>query len=261
LIKASGLQQAIQATAIASFRVGALYIFKSRLIWNIPMAITRLSSTNRSRIKRGFLFLYVTACVFLGWWIGGVLLLLIVPARRRADVLERQRRVHMSKHTVELVGCKTNQAVRRPRRHGGPWSPAFGGALADIARFAAFCHLLNASAANGICCAAGSRHFARLSTLWAPASMPIKSPIGPNMECPTAKPMTRPTWAVILSRIGVAEPDQFPAACGACNLFIRSPYEASASRMFSKASDGCMGLMGRGLHRYNFPSSAKDAPL
>ena len=83
------------------------------------MAITRLSSTDRSRIKRAFLFLYVTACALLGWWIGGVLLLLIVPARGRSDVFESQRRMHIARYTIKLIGCQTNLEPRVRRSISG----------------------------------------------------------------------------------------------------------------------------------------------
>jgi len=79
------------------------------------MSITRLSSTNRSRIKHVFLFFYCSTCFLLNWWIGWVLLLLIVPARASPDVIERERRMHVGQDTIKRICCRPdlNPGVRR----------------------------------------------------------------------------------------------------------------------------------------------------
>src|ERR1700719_4730470 len=81
------------------------------------MSITSLSCANRPWIKyRRFLFLlYCTALFLTGWWIGWVLLLLIVPAGGRLDIFERERRMRMGQHTIKLIGCQTN-LESNPRR-------------------------------------------------------------------------------------------------------------------------------------------------
>ena len=83
------------------------------------MSITSLSCANRPWIKfRRFLFLlYCTALFLTGWWIGWVLLLLIVPAGGRRDIFERERRMRMGQQTIKLVIVAT-------------WTLTEGGALA-----------------------------------------------------------------------------------------------------------------------------------
>jgi hypothetical protein len=78
--------------------------------WNVPMSITSLSCTNRPRIKfRGFLFLlYCTALFLTGWWIGWVLLLLLVPAGGRLDIFERERRMRRGQQTIKLIGYRSD---------------------------------------------------------------------------------------------------------------------------------------------------------
>src|SRR5580692_11025005 len=91
------------------------------MVVHVPMSIARLASPYRSGVKITLL-LYTTACISLGWWIGLLLLLLIVP-RYRTNAIECERRVHVRQHTIELVGCKTElySGVRRsissPRPH------------------------------------------------------------------------------------------------------------------------------------------------
>ena len=80
------------------------------------MAITRLSSTDRSRIKRAFLFLYVTACVTLGWWVGLVLLLLIVP-RRSTELVRAERGVHTTQNTINLGSLPDQPGAPRSAEH------------------------------------------------------------------------------------------------------------------------------------------------
>jgi hypothetical protein len=74
------------------------------------MSITSLSSANRPWIKyRRFLFLlYCTALFLTGWWIGWVLLLLIVPAGGRLDIFERERRMRMGQQTIKLIGYRSD---------------------------------------------------------------------------------------------------------------------------------------------------------
>jgi len=74
------------------------------------MSITSLSCANRPWIKfRRFLFfLYCTALFLTGWWIGWVLLLLIVPAGGRLDVFERERRMRMGQQTIKLIGYRSD---------------------------------------------------------------------------------------------------------------------------------------------------------
>ena len=91
------------------------------------MSITSLPCANRPWIKyRRFLFLlYCTALFLTGWWIGWVLLLLIVPAGGRLDISERERRMRMGQHTIKLIGCQTNlesnpPAGHWPTLHGSP---------------------------------------------------------------------------------------------------------------------------------------------
>jgi hypothetical protein len=82
------------------------------------MAITRLSSTDRSRIKHLILFLYTAACMTLGWWVGFVLLLLIVP-RRSTELIETERGMHPPQNTIHLVRCQTNLEPRVRRSISG----------------------------------------------------------------------------------------------------------------------------------------------
>jgi hypothetical protein len=43
-----------------------------------------------------------------GWWIGWVLLLLIVPAGGRLDIFERERRMRMGQQTIKLIGYRSD---------------------------------------------------------------------------------------------------------------------------------------------------------
>jgi hypothetical protein len=108
-IKASGLQQVIQADAIASFGAWALDIFQVEIDLEHTNVHQSLSCANRPWIKfRRFLFLlYCTALFLTGWWIGWVLLLLIVPAGGRLDIFERERRMRMGQQTIKLVGYRS----------------------------------------------------------------------------------------------------------------------------------------------------------
>src|ERR1700730_15807847 len=83
----------------------------------MPMSITSLSRANRPWIKfcRFLFLLYCTALFLTGWWIGWVLLLLIVPAGGRLDIFERERRMRMGQHTIKLICCQTN-LESNPRR-------------------------------------------------------------------------------------------------------------------------------------------------
>ena len=70
------------------------------------MSITSLSCANRPWIKfcRFLILLYCTALFLTGWWIGWVLLLLIVPVGGRLNIFERQRRMRMGQQTIKLIG-------------------------------------------------------------------------------------------------------------------------------------------------------------
>ena len=74
------------------------------------MSITSLSCANRPWTKyRRFLFLLCCTALFLtGWWIGWVLLLLIVPAGGRLDIFERERRMRMGQQTIKLIGYRSD---------------------------------------------------------------------------------------------------------------------------------------------------------
>ena len=52
--------------------------------------------------------LYCTALFLTGWWIGWVLLLLIVPAGGRLDIFERERRMRMGQQTIKLIGYRSD---------------------------------------------------------------------------------------------------------------------------------------------------------
>ena len=54
------------------------------------------------------LFALCTALFLTGWWIGWVLLLLIVPAGGRLDIFERERRMRMGQQTIKLIGYRSD---------------------------------------------------------------------------------------------------------------------------------------------------------
>jgi len=72
------------------------------------MSITSLSCASRPWIKfrRFLLLLYCIALFLTAWWIGWVLLLLIIPAGGRLDIFERERRMRMGQHTIKLIGYR-----------------------------------------------------------------------------------------------------------------------------------------------------------
>ena len=111
MIKASGLQQAIQADAIASFGAWALDIFQVEIDLeqtNVHHELVVRQSTV-DQISPIPLFALLTSRSKTGrCWIGWVLLLLIVPAGGRLDIFERERRMRMGQQTIKLIGYRSN---------------------------------------------------------------------------------------------------------------------------------------------------------